>query len=782
VHHLLNFARIGDDLRRGLTAAWSRLGRGTPRASPVTGRLPTSPRALIARLGLITTCVTVLVPPLAYAALATFQLAQRASEQAALGARHIEVQLPKQQASDWLNQVSIDALHAIRTHNSIVVASWITDKNNATLMFQGETAWWPEIKAKMPIRAANFEGFLNIAVSSRQVFIATFYIAAAFAILGLAAFYGFRRVPLAALDDAQVLLQAKQGELIRKKSQLETQNLRFDAALNNMSQGLCMFDAEHKLVVCNAPYVRIYKLADELAKPGVSLREILEHRVAAGTYPGGSPEEYCREVLERAEQDRPTTRISELADGRIIVVKHQPMRGGGWVATHEDITEYRRIEARMAHMARHDELTELPNRVLLRERLGRALDEAQKGKGLAVICLDLDRFKEVNDTLGHPVGDALLQAVAERLRRCVGESDTVARLGGDEFAVLQMATEQPVAATALATRICEALTEPFDLGAHQLSAGASLGIAVAPGDGADPDQLLKNADLALHRAKSEGRGIYRFFEHDMDAHMQARRKLELDLRKALGNGEFELYYQPLVNLERNEIACMEALLRWHHPERGRVSPAEFIPLAEETGLIVPIGEWVLRQACATAVGWPDHIKVAINLSAIQFKSRHLVETVFPALAASGLPAERLELEITESVLLQNNETTLAMLHQLRALGVRIALDDFGTGYSSLSYLRSFPFDKIKIDRCFVTDIANASAGEEPLAILRAVAGLGSSLGIATTAEGVETKEQLDRVRAEGCTEMQGYFFSPPRPIGDLAKLFAKPLRGASDAA
>jgi predicted signal transduction protein with EAL and GGDEF domain len=309
--------------------------------------------------------------------------------------------------------------------------------------------------------------------------------------------------------------------------------------------------------------------------------------------------------------------------------------------------------------------------------------------------------------------------------------------------------------------------------------GTSVGIAVSPGDGTDPHQLLKNADLALHRAKSEGRGIHRFFEPDMDAHMQARCKLQLDLRKALADGEFELYYQPLVNLERDQISGMEALLRWRHPERGNVSPAEFIPLAEETGLIVPIGEWVLRQACAAASGWPEHVKVAVNLSAMQFKNRHLVETVFSALAASGLKAHRLELEITETILLQNNESTLATLHQLRELGVRIALDDFGTGYSSLSYLRSFPFDRIKIDRSFVKDIAE---GAGSLNIVRAVTAMAAGLGMATTAEGVETKEQMEMVREEGCTEMQGYFFSPPRPIKDIERLLEMELKAAANAA
>jgi diguanylate cyclase (GGDEF)-like protein len=398
---------------------------------------------------------------------------------------------------------------------------------------------------------------------------------------------------------------------------------------------------------------------------------------------------------------------------------------------------------------------------------------------VAVLSLDLDRFKDINDSLGHAGGDEILKIVGQRLRDCITGSDVVARVSGDEFAILQIGAEQPIAATALATRVLEAIGTRFMCHGQPVELAASIGIAVSPADGRSTDELIKSADLARHLAKEGGQGTYRFFEPATDAHMQARRRLQLDLHKALANGEFELHYQPIVNLERYEVSGVEALLRWNHPERGRVSPAEFVPLAEENGHIVAIGEWALRQACSDAAGWPAHIKVAVNLSAVQFRNRNLVETVFSALAASGLPAHRLELEVTESVLLQNNEQTLATLHQLRALGVRIAMDDFGTGYSSLSYLRSFPFDKIKIDRCFVADIADAS--EDSHAILRAVASLGISLGIATTAEGVETKEQVERVRQEGCTEMQGFYFSPPRPVDEIRKLLAREQRATSAA-
>ena len=437
----------------------------------------------------------------------------------------------------------------------------------------------------------------------------------------------------------------------------------------------------------------------------------------------------------------------------------------------EHLSARRNLEQRLEHMAHHDALTDLPNRVRLRQTMERELARVQRGENLAVLCLDLDHFKSVNDTLGHPVGDSLLKAVAERLRQKVRDTDIVARLGGDEFAIVQIAAEQPRGAIVLADRLIEALSKPFDLTGHQLVIGTSIGIALAPSDGLDTDQLIKNADMALYRAKADGRGVFRFFEPEMDAKMQARRTLEIDLRKALVEGEFELFYQPLVNLQSNEISGFEALLRWNHPTRGLVPPSEFIPIAEEMGLIVPLGEQVLRQACTEAAGWPGDIRVAVNLSPVQFKSKTLALAVTTALASSGLPPQRLELEITESVLLQDNEATLTTLHQLRALGVRISMDDFGTGYSSLSYLRSFPFDKIKIDQSFVQDMSGGE--DDSVAIIRAVAGLGRNLGMATTAEGVETQEQLGYLRQEGCSEVHGYLFSRPMPARDVPSLLEK---------
>src|SRR5437899_7781572 len=429
------------------------------------------------------------------------------------------------------------------------------------------------------------------------------------------------------------------------------------------------------------------------------------------------------------------------------------MADGGWVATHLDVTEQRQSEARIIHMAQHDALTDLPNRVRLRVRMEHALAITREGgSGLAVLMLDLDRFKEVNDTLGHPAGDKLLQAVAARLLECIRDTALIARLGGDEFAVIDYVTNPVVEATALAEKISHALCEPFDLGDHQVTIGTSIGIAIAPRDGTNPDEILKSADLALYSAKSGGRGSFRFFEPELDQLMHARRNLERDMRDALANGGFELHYQPLIDVASGEPSGFEALLRWHHPQRGLVMPAEFIPLAEETGLIVPLGEWVLRSACAEAANWPADLKIAINLSPAQFRSKELVSIIVGALANSGIAPQRLELEVTETVTMHDSEAVFAALDQLHKLGVRIALDDFGTGYSSLSLLQKFRFDKIKIDRSFVSALSDAK--EESRLIARAVVRFAVSLGRTTTAEGVETKEQLEMLQAEACAEQQ----------------------------
>ncbi|WP_426422540.1 putative bifunctional diguanylate cyclase/phosphodiesterase [Bradyrhizobium genosp. A] len=443
----------------------------------------------------------------------------------------------------------------------------------------------------------------------------------------------------------------------------------------------------------------------------------------------------------------------------------------GYLVAVLDVTERRMAEARIAHMAHHDGLTNLANRVLYQERLREELEGGNSpGKRVAVLCIDLDLFKNVNDSFGHPVGDRLLKQVADRLRQQVRGNDVAARLGGDEFAVILTNDPSPKEAGDFASRLIRILSAPYEIDGHELVIAASIGIALAPGDGASSEELMRNADMALYRAKQDGRGTHRFFEPEMDRQAQRRREMELDLRRAFANREFELHYQPLVDVATNTISGFEALLRWRHPKKGMVSPAEFIPVAEDIGLIVSLGEWVLREACNEAAKWPTQIKVAVNLSPVQFRSRNLVQLVIAALAHSGLTPTRLELEITESVFLAETELNLAILHQLRGLGILISMDDFGTGYSSLSYLRSFPFDKIKIDRSFVSDLAKRS---DCCAIVRAISTLGRSLNITTTAEGVETVEQLDWLRAEGCDEAQGFLFSAAKPATEVEQLLLR---------
>jgi diguanylate cyclase (GGDEF)-like protein len=571
-----------------------------------------------------------------------------------------------------------------------------------------------------------------------------------------------------------LLLLNRMINLLKQRS-----SAQLSAALEGMPQGLSMFDSELRLIVCNSNYAAMYGLRTEHTEPGSPLRTILEHRVEMGTSPINA-ENFVEEGLATASKPSPGIAEEQLQDGRIISVISAPLSTGGGVTIHMDVTEKRSSERQIAFLAHHDALTGLANRVQLREHIEKSLKHVERGAGFSLLCLDLDHFKDINDTLGHSIGDALLCAVSKRLRDLVRDSDLVSRTGGDEFSIVQSGAERPVAASAaLAARVVEALSVPFDLGDHHVVISVSVGVAVAPGDGNDADQLLKNADMAMYRAKDLGRGGFHFFEPEMDAKAQARRSLELDLRKAISAGEFEVFYQPIVNLMENKISGFEALLRWNHPIRGRVSPDEFITLAEETGLIIAIGEWVIRQACAEAGRWPSDLRVAVNVSPMQFRTKNLVSAVMSALAASGLRPDRLELEITEAVLMHNNDATLAILHQLRRLGVRISMDDFGTGYSSLSYLRSFPFDKIKIDQTFVRDLA-----EKPnsVAIIRAVAGLGRSFGMTTTAEGVETQEQLDQMRAEGCTEVQGYYYSKPTPASGIPQLLSGFQKGAQTAA
>ena len=573
-------------------------------------------------------------------------------------------------------------------------------------------------------------------------------------------------------DGGSVAVWSDISELKDQEAKLTATNVSFDAALSNMSQGLCLYDAHNRLKVVNRRFCEIYGLPVDRIHAGLGLPEVLALQIAAGCHPGRTITQLLAEQIGFASQGQSGDYHQELRGGRVVAIAHRPMADGGWVATYEDITERRQSEERIAFMARHDALTGLPNRILFGEQVEEAIAAAGREGGFAVLSLDLDRFKGVNDTLGHQVGDELLCAVSLRLENCLREADIVARLGGDEFVILQRRVERPETAALLARRLIEQLSVPYDISGNRISIGASIGISLAPGDGLGVDKLLKSADVALYRAKDEGRGAWRFFEAEMDSRLQARRTLELDLRDALERDEFEIFYQPLIDLKLDRVSGFEALLRWRHPTRGLVSPAEFIPLAEELGLIVPIGAWVLRRACLQARDWPAHVTLAVNVSAMQFKGSALIETVQEALIGAALPARRLELEITESVMLADGVATLAILHGLKGLGIRIAMDDFGTGYSSLSYLRSFPFDKIKIDQSFVRDLREEGSGP----IVRAIRTLADCLSMRTTAEGVETYDQLKWLRDEGCHEVQGYYFSRPVPAAETAGLVER-LRG-----
>jgi len=531
-----------------------------------------------------------------------------------------------------------------------------------------------------------------------------------------------------------------------------------------MSQGVCLFDASSDIVLCNQAYLKMYSLSPGIVKPGCSLRRLIEHRKDVGLFVG-DVDEYVATILADIANGVIKNQVRTTLDGRVINIVNHPIAGGGWVVTHEDISERWRAEQRIAYLAHHDAMTGLVNRARLVESIEYQFTLSRRSaEEFAIFIVDLDHFKNVNDTLGHPAGDALLCEVATRLKRVTRESDTVARLGGDEFVVVQSVGGSAVnGVIALAERIQREIRQPCVIDGHQICINASIGVAVAPSDGSEAGGLLKNADIALYRAKSAGGG-YRIFDLAMDLEARARNALESDLRNAVARNEFEVYYQTVADFETGKVCGAEALIRWHHPERGMVRPDEFIPLAEETGLIVPIGEWVLRTACIQAAKWPENLKLAVNLSPVQFKRGDLVDIVGAALEESGLAPGRLEVEITETVSLQRNAHNLDQLVGIKKLGVSIALDDFGTGFSSLSYLRSFPFDVIKIDRSFVADM---SSRKDCAAIVNAVIALGKSLGVETTAEGVETKEQFDLLRTAGCVLAQGYMISKPLPAAEI---------------
>ncbi|MDP2802418.1 MAG: EAL domain-containing protein [Phreatobacter sp.] len=545
---------------------------------------------------------------------------------------------------------------------------------------------------------------------------------------------------------------------------------RFDTALTNMPHGLAMFDAEGRLVVVNRRWAQILPLDPDSLAQGARAEAIIAAYVDLGIL-GERDAGRVLDAVARRVHGLTREQFELQANGCNVDLTFQPMETGGLVVAIEDITEKRRTEARIAHMARHDALTGLPNRSLFQERLETALAMTTDEDMLAVLFVDLDHFQQVNDTLGHTAGDALLVEVADRLRFAVGENDVVARFGADEFVILQNGARSVNDVTTLAARIIETIADISQIDDKPIASGASVGIALAPRDGREPDQLLKSADMALSRAKAGGRGILHFYEEEMDRQAQARRAIEMDLRKAIQNEDLAVYFQPMLDLKSLTISTCEALARWPHRVRGMISPAEFIPIAEETGLVIELGRQVLRKACRACVAWPDRIRVSVNLSSVQFERDDVVALVAETLRTTGLDPDRLELEITETLLLQDSEGVLSVLTQLRAMGVRLALDDFGTGYSSLSYLHKFPLDKVKIDRSFVRNI---TSDKKAAKLLRGVTRLGSELGLSVVVEGVETLEQLKLIDAPGVvSEVQGFVLSPAIPDDQLRALMGR---------
>ncbi|AJQ94145.1 EAL domain-containing protein [Gynuella sunshinyii] len=551
--------------------------------------------------------------------------------------------------------------------------------------------------------------------------------------------------------------------LIGSQAEINKQYERLATAIESIPQGICLVDATDCVLICNRHFKFIYCLTDGQIREGMPICDVV-----AACQENGAVFNICQQ--EKSEGSTPvgfsfSQQMVNFRDEKIIVVRTAETPEGGRVFIHEDVTERRRQEERIAYLAHHDALTGLANRTLFRIEFKDVLDTLADGQQVALLYLDLDCFKIVNDTMGHPIGDRLLIQVADRLRVCLRDSDKVCRFGGDEFAVLLTQNSNQESAVMISERIIQTVSQPYDIEGQSIHIGISIGIAVAPVNGTDPDRLIKCADVALYRAKQKGRKTYCFFELEMDAQIQSQRALELDLRMAVEQQQLELYYQPQVNTLNHQIACFEALLRWHHSERGPVAPAEFIPVAEDTGLIIPIGSWVLRRACQDARKWPENVCVSVNVSPVQFRTESLLADVKSALSTSGLTPQRLELEITEAILLHDTLNTLTTLTQISQMGVQISMDDFGTGYASLSYIQKFKFDKVKIDRSFVSDLV---CSKDNQAMVHALCRLCISLGIGTVAEGVENLRQLRLLEQEGCTNMQGYYFARPMPADQAA--------------
>ena len=577
------------------------------------------------------------------------------------------------------------------------------------------------------------------------------FLAAAFGAVCLVIFLGTVRFAV----HMERLAAAREREAVQ--NQISIQHRRFQNATDNISQGLALYDRNGVLIACNVRFAQIYGLPAAGAGPGVDPNGPLA-RCDASIF--GKPT-----ARPRTESDGGVRTVNALPDGRFIAQRRKDLRGGGWVVSHEDITERLRVEERVRELTTTDVLTGLANRAEFKRRLDMAIADLRRGSSgkFAVLYLDLDNFKTVNDAFGHSVGDDLLREAGNRIATCLRKGDLVAGFGGDEFAILQRVGRLPRDAMKLAERLIDAIAKPFDIDGHIVEIGVSIGIAICPDDSLDAEELVRDAGVALDHAK-ERCGSYAFFKPAMDEEVRARRQLEIDLRAAVAGNQFVLYFQPVVAVADKSVKSFEALIRWKHPTRGMVSPAEFIPVAEDTGLIVQIGQWVVQEACRQAATWPETIKVAVNVSSIQFKSPGLIKTISDSLRDAGIDGSRLIVEVTESVMIKDAEQAIATLHAVKDLGITVAMDDFGTGYSSLAYLRRFPFDTLKIDRSFVSELDDT---QESAAIVRAATGLAKALGMKTVAEGIETEDQLARVGLEGCGLAQGYLISRPMPAEDV---------------
>jgi diguanylate cyclase (GGDEF)-like protein len=568
---------------------------------------------------------------------------------------------------------------------------------------------------------------------------------------------------------SQVARGGRIDALLKQKKKLERLNTWFEIALNNMVRGLSMFDADQRLIVCNESYREMYALPEELTRPGTPLADILRYHIKKETGRDGEEErtrqdQWLKKHAAKLASGNSFTRTQNLSGGRTFLVTYQPLAGGGWVDVQEDITEKRRAEEKVEWLARHDPLTGIANRFYFRESFEDALKIVDQGPAVVLHWIDLDNFKEVNDTLGHPVGDALLKAVAERLRSSVRKTDFLARLGGDEFAIIQRGAGRREQCVQLAQRVMHALSKPFHILGHSVSLSASIGIVRAPEHGTTADELMKSADIALYDVKSSGRNGFNLFQSGTKQKPDLKHELDRDLRSAIHNGQLKLHYQPIINLKTRHVSSCEALLRWEHPQQGLIMPGNFLPLAEQSGQMLEIGRWVLCEACKDAALWPDDMKVTVNVSSLQFENGDLLSVIDKALEKANIKPSRLELEIAEAALLSDGERIREVLPILRERGIGTSLDDFGRASGSLSYLRNFPFDKIKIDRSYIRDQLNR---KDCAAIVNAVTALARALGIGTVAEGVETLGELKCVAIAGCDEVQGYYFSGAVPKGEL---------------